>query len=138
MTGRPLRVVCGAVMRDGRVLAVQRGPGGAAAHRWELPGGKVEPGEDDAVALARELGEELDLHVVVEKELARAEHRYPTLHLLLVCLPCTLDPAGQEPVLHEHVAARWLGPDALDSVAWAAADVPLLDAVRHRLEQPTG
>lgn len=38
-------VVGAAIVRDGRVLAARRTFPAEAAGRWELPGGKVEPGE---------------------------------------------------------------------------------------------
>ncbi|MBE1534337.1 NUDIX hydrolase [Actinomadura algeriensis] len=48
--------------RDGRLLLVRRGrPPGAG--RWSVPGGRVEPGEDDAAALVREMLEETGLRV---------------------------------------------------------------------------
>jgi 8-oxo-dGTP diphosphatase len=46
---------------DGRVLLAQRPPGKAWAGYWEFPGGKIEPGESPAQALARELHEELGI-----------------------------------------------------------------------------
>lgn len=130
---RPLPVVCGAILREGRLLAVQRGPGGAAAHKWELPGGKVEPGERPAAALARELEEELGLVVVVGEQSGVVQHRYPSLWLELRCLVCRLEPDDQRPVLREHVDHRWLDRSSLHSVDWAEADVPLLDGLRDRL-----
>src|ERR1700761_6761286 len=63
MTGR--RIPCvGAIVRDGagRLLLVQRGHDPEAG-RWSLPGGRVEPGETDAEALAREMREETGLIV---------------------------------------------------------------------------
>lgn len=129
----PLAVVCGAIVHDGRLLAVQRGPGGAAAHKWELPGGKVEPGEQPAAALARELDEELGLTVVVGEQTGVAQHRYPSLWLELRCLVCRLEPGDQRPVLREHVDHRWLDRSTLHSVDWAEADLPLLGAVAERL-----
>jgi len=46
--------VVGAVLvRDGAVLAAQRGPGMALAGHWEFPGGKIEPGESPQQALVR-------------------------------------------------------------------------------------
>lgn len=129
MAGGEIRVVCGALVREGRVLAVRRGPGGAAAFCWELPGGKVEPGEDDRVALARELGEELHLDVSVGAYLEENVHPYPGVQVRLVAYACRDREALVGPQLTEHTALRWLGRDELHSVEWALADVPLLDAV---------
>ncbi len=56
-------VVAGAVIRDGRVLLAQRTRPPELAGRWELPGGKAEPGESAEQALARELWEELGIEV---------------------------------------------------------------------------
>jgi 8-oxo-dGTP pyrophosphatase MutT (NUDIX family) len=74
---RRLRVVAGVIIAGGRVLAAQRPEHKDLAGAWELPGGKVEPGESDAAALARELREELDVDVAVGDLVAEAEHRYP-------------------------------------------------------------
>ncbi len=53
---------------DGRVLLIRRGraPGRGS---WTLPGGKLEPGETPAQAIAREVREETGLYVSVEAEL---------------------------------------------------------------------
>lgn len=126
-----IRVVAAAVVRDGRVLAARRAPGRARAGRWELPGGKVEPGETDPQALAREIEEELGLRVEVGEVLGEAEHAYPELTVLLVALACRI--TGGELVLRDHDAVRWLGPDELDQVEWAEGDVPLLPAVARLL-----
>ena len=60
------RVVVGAaIVRDGRVLACRRTSPVEAAGRWELPGGKVEPGETPEAALVREVREELGVGVAI-------------------------------------------------------------------------
>ena len=56
---RHLFVVAAIHAEGGRLLLAQRLPGKAHAGLWELPGGKVEPGETPEEALARELDEEL-------------------------------------------------------------------------------
>jgi 8-oxo-dGTP diphosphatase len=130
-----LRVVCGALIRDGCVLVTRRGPGGAAAGCWELPGGKVEVGESDEAALARELHEELRLDVRVGAWLAEGVHAYPTVRVRLVAYACTDRGLAQEPVLLEHIDHRWLSADALHEVAWAPADLPLLGALAALLSR---
>ncbi len=62
-------VVAAAIVRAGAVLAARRTRPAALAGRWELPGGRVEPGESDPAALRRECREELGAEVVVRHRL---------------------------------------------------------------------
>ena len=121
-----LRVVAALLERDGRLFAARRAPGRREGGLWELPGGKVEPGETDEAALARELGEELGIEVEVGARVAEASHGYPHGTVLLVGYRCRL--ARGEPTLHDHDACCWLLPAELGSVTWAPADLPLLRA----------
>jgi 8-oxo-dGTP diphosphatase len=93
----------------------------------------VESGESDEAALARELHEELRLDVLVGALLAEGVHAYPSLRVRLVAYACTDRGKAREPFLLEHTDHRWLSADTLRSVAWAPADLPLLDAVAARL-----
>lgn len=127
---RTLRVVAAAILHEGRVLAAKRGPTQTRPNLWELPGGKVEPGEDDRGALVRELDEELAMRIVPVRRLGRAVHDYGDVVIELVAWVCTWDGGGPE--LREHAELRWLGHDVLDSVDWAEADISLVRAL------PTG
>ena len=71
-----VRVVAAVIEREGKILICQRKPGGRHALKWEFPGGKVEPGEEDRTALARELREELGIEAVVGEALAAYDFRY--------------------------------------------------------------
>jgi 8-oxo-dGTP diphosphatase len=104
------------------------------AGAWEFPGGKVEPGETDAQALARELAEELALEAEVHEKLAEHLERGPERDLLLVLYRVSC--AAGEPQLGQHAALRWLSASELPSLNWAAADRPLLPAVAARLGAP--
>ena len=121
-----VRVVAALLERDGRLFAARRAAGRREAGLWELPGGKVEPGEDDRTALARELREELNIEVSVEELVTESSHTYPHSTINLVGYRCRL--VRGEPVLRDHDASVWLEAGAVSTVAWAPADLPLLEA----------
>ena len=81
MAETPLRVVAAALTIGGRggprVLLAKRAAGAHQGGRWEFPGGKVEPGESAAAALARELREELGVELLRARPLIRFPYRYP-------------------------------------------------------------
>ncbi|HET9766040.1 MAG TPA: (deoxy)nucleoside triphosphate pyrophosphohydrolase [Thermoanaerobaculia bacterium] len=128
---REVHVVGAAIVRDGRCLAAQRGPAMRLPGKWEFPGGKVEPGEDPRVALAREVREELGLDVAVGELLGTGRDAGNDLVVRLDVYLATI--AGGELQLLEHGAVRWLAGAELDSLDWADADLPLLAALRERL-----
>lgn len=127
-----IRVVAGAIISHGRVLAAMRPQHAARGGVWEFPGGKVEAGESDAHALARELSEELETLTYVSDRLGEVVHGYDDVTIDLVLYRCRIRAGGPRAVEHEDL--RWLAPDELDGIAWADADAKLVGAVRACLE----
>lgn len=123
---KTINVVAAVIMKDGKVLATQRGYG-EFKDGWEFPGGKVEAGESPEDALRREIREELEVEVNVGDLIDTIEYDYPAFHLSMKCYACTI--AGGSPHLLEHEAARWLSADQLDSVAWLPADITLIPKI---------
>jgi 8-oxo-dGTP diphosphatase len=123
-------VVGGAVVRDGRLLAVRRTRPIELRGRWELPGGKVDAGETRDAALARELHEELGIRVRVDEWLPTTVPIGEGPLRLAVALVTVTD---GEPSPVEHDAMRWLAPDELDDVDWLDPDRPFLDPLRARM-----
>ncbi len=130
-----VQVVGAAIVRDDRVLVAQRGTGPFAG-RWEFPGGKVEPEEDDLAALVRECAEEMGVvvapqeflgEVVLDGVVAGGTPGASTLRVWSARL------VEGEPVAHEHRDLRWVRAADLDALDWIAADRPLLPAVRELL-----
>lgn len=122
---RRVRVVAGLFARGSTVLVQQRPPGKARGLLWEFPGGKVEAGEADEAALARECREELGVDPAVGPTLWQAVHEYEDLIVELVLLRADLPP-GLEPRAHEAHALAWAERSELSRLPFCEADVPLL------------
>ncbi len=71
-----ITVTAGLLTEGDRVLVCQRPATARFPLKWELPGGKVEPGESPEACLRRELREELAIQAEVGQEVYRTEHRY--------------------------------------------------------------
>jgi 8-oxo-dGTP diphosphatase len=126
--GRTVRVVAALLPHpeDGsRFLVQQRLPGGSRALLWEFPGGKVEPGETDEAALARECREELDVALEVGRRLWEGQHTYPDLTVELV-LYATRLVSGEPRPLGAH-ALKFLTPAEMGTLPFCEADIPLLE-----------
>ncbi len=121
-----IEVVAAIIRKGGKVFATQRGYG-AWKDWWEFPGGKMEQGETPEAALVREIREELDAEINVEKFLHTVEWDYPEFHLTMHCYICSLKSEALH--LNEHEAARWLGADDIHSVRWLPADEGLLPLI---------
>lgn len=112
-------VVATAVLRDGELLVAQRTRPPALAGRWELPGGRVEPGESEPDAVVRECREELAAQVRVTGRLGTD---LPIDAGVLRVHTAELGPEAPEPRPLEHSALRWVGPDEVAEVDWVDAD----------------
>jgi 8-oxo-dGTP diphosphatase len=123
-------VVGAAIVRDRALLAARRTTPPAVAGRWELPGGKVEVGEDPADALVREIVEELGCRVAVDSWLA-GEEPIGSSHVLRAAVCRLVD--GEPRAGSDHDEVRWLSPDELDGVDWLEPDRPFLPALRALL-----
>jgi len=125
-------VVCAVIEREGLVLVAQRPPHKLLPLKWEFPGGKVEPGEEPAAAIVREIREELGCEIRVTRALPPFIHDYKTVVIEMIPFVCALAPGTSEPHPHEHVAVAWVPPAELHSYDLAAADWPVVAALVKR------
>ncbi|MDT7727969.1 MAG: 8-oxo-dGTP diphosphatase [Actinomycetota bacterium] len=119
-------------MRGTTLLAQQRAWPADAAGKWELPGGRVEPGESEVDALRRECAEELDVEISVGERVG-PDVGLPGGKVLRIFAAGLAD---GEPRAVEHLELRWLTSDQLVSVPWLPADELLLPDLRALLASP--
>ena len=112
------------------IFATQRGYGDYK-DGWEIPGGKLEPGETPEECIVREIREELATEVRAERILGVVDYDYPTFHLTMHCILCTIV-FGKLQLL-EHEAAKWVNKETLRSVEWLPADQLILDKIEELL-----
>ena len=112
------------------IFATQRGYGDYK-DGWEIPGGKLEPGETPEECIVREIREELATEVRAERILGVVDYDYPSFHLTMHCILCTIV-SGKLQLL-EHEAAKWVNKKTLRSVDWLPADQLILDKIEELL-----
>jgi 8-oxo-dGTP pyrophosphatase MutT (NUDIX family) len=100
--------VVGVILREGKVLVIQRGPGVVYPGYWAAPSGRMEPGESQSETVVREVAEELGLEVepIAKVWECPTDDGLYTLHWWTVRL--LSNDLRLEP--NEVSAARWVTP----------------------------
>ncbi len=120
-------VTAGIIIKDEKVLVVQRKPNSRRGLRWEFPGGKVEKGEDPRQCLKRELNEELGIEVDVGMRFEIVYHQYKDIRILLLSYLCQM--VHGEPRTIDCHRFKWISEKELRDLPMTEADVPLRDAM---------
>jgi 8-oxo-dGTP diphosphatase len=119
-------VVGAAILDGGKLLAAQRREPPQLAGGWELPGGKVEPGETDEQALLRECREELGVGLRLGQRVG-GDWPMGGTATLRVWTAEVVD--GVPQALADHSEVRWLEPGHWYDVGWLTADLPVVEAL---------
>ncbi|HWE25723.1 MAG TPA: (deoxy)nucleoside triphosphate pyrophosphohydrolase [Myxococcales bacterium] len=115
-----VRVVAAMLEKEGKYLITQRRPTASLPLLWEFPGGRVEEGESDEAALARELKEEMGIDVEVRDRVIHVQHSYPHYDIDFCVYACKL--LGGEIQHHRVHDHRWVAPQDLSKYEFPAAD----------------
>lgn len=131
---KTIDVVAAILENDNKeILCALRSTQMALPNLWEFPGGKLNPGETEQAALARELKEELLCDVEVLDHFDRITHRYPTFTINLSTYRCRI--LTGIPTATEHAKLVWLKRENLFSLKWAPADIPTLERLVAEIDQ---
>jgi mutator protein MutT len=123
-----MQIVTAAVIRKhGAVLIAKRRPGGDLSGKWEFPGGKLEPGENERACLARELREELGIEVVVGGFVAGADFTHRGRPYRLQAYEARWTAGAMEK--REHEELRWVAPADFDRYDFADSDRAIVAAL---------
>lgn len=124
MSKNPIKVTCAIIFHQHKVLATRRSKSMNMPLKWEFPGGKLEPGEDEAIGLIREIKEELGIEIKILKRLPENIHHYHQLTICLIPFVASYDSGQIKLTEHDHFL--WLDPLNLPELDWAEADWPLV------------
>jgi 8-oxo-dGTP diphosphatase len=121
------QVTAALISIDERVLIAQRGRGKRFACQWEFPGGKVRPGESPEECLRREIKEELNLEIRVDRHCCTVRHRYPDFDIELITFWCSI--MAGELRLAEHEQVRWITLAEASQYDFVEADIKVINAL---------
>ncbi len=114
--------------REGRILIARRKPEISLGGCWEFPGGRIEPGETAAACAAREMKEEMDVHIETGDILAETVHDYGTKTVHLVAVRAILLAGRMR--LHDHDDIRWVTVSEMGDYLFAPADEAIVEALQ--------
>ncbi len=123
--------VAAAIIKNehGQILIARRLKGKAQEGLWELPGGKLEPGESPEACLVRELEEEMNIRIEPYERFGANEHDYGTVQIRLIAYKARYIQGDIRLVDHDDY--RWVEKAELDRFEWAPADVPFIEKLNQ-------
>jgi len=125
---KTVRVVGAVIFNDHEeILCALRSPEMSLPNLWEFPGGKIEEGENPEEALVREIKEELGCTINVFEKIEEVHHEYPNIIVNLLTYKAKI--IAGEPKAKEHAELKWVPIQELQTLEWAPADVPTIDAL---------
>lgn len=117
-------VCCAIILKESKILAVQRGPGSNHPWLWEFPGGKIHPDESAENCIIREIEEELKVRIEVLYSLSSVDFDYGSKQIRLFPFVCRI--LSGEIFLTEHMAKYWFNFDEWQTIDWSGADRKLI------------
>ena len=128
--GKMIFVACAIIIREGKILATQRGVKMSMPGKWEFPGGKIEANETPEECIVREISEELG--IIIEPVARLNDVFYDYGHLQITLVPFISNLISGQIQLSEHQQFMWVGPNELHNLEWAEADLGVVNELKMR------
>ena len=126
----PLLVVAGLVEKNGKYLIAKRKNGEELViGKWEFPGGKVKEGEEEMAAIEREIKEEFDLNIKVDKNVCNIIYEYPTRVINLRLWHANVEDNEFSMDESDHLAYRWATLEEIGNFELCPADRELYSKI---------
>lgn len=120
-----IKVVAALIEKENKYLIAKRSSGDLSLiGKWEFPGGKVEPNEDEFQAIEREIYEEFELNIKAKNFITKNIHKYSSETIGLRLIQC--DYISGNIHLHDHSEYAWISKQELLTYDFAPADIPLI------------
>jgi len=131
---KKVEVVAAIIKFNDKILCVKRGNSkfDYLSNKYEFPGGKIELGESNEVALKREIIEELDMEIDIKEKYLTVNHFYNDFEILMHSYICFCKNTKFK--LNEHIDFKWLNINELNSLIWADADLPIVEKLLKSLK----
>ena len=127
-----IKVVAALIEKDNKVLIAKRSSGDANVFgKWEFPGGKVEPNEDELTAIEREIREEFELEVKAVRFITNNVCQYPNKIVDLRLYECKY--VSGDFKLHDHSEKKYVNKEEIINYELCPADIPLAEYVKETM-----
>ena len=125
------------VYKDGKILVAHRIPKGDMGNRWDFPGGKVDAGETDQMAIVREMGEEFGVKAVPGEKITSCSFFHKEKKCFLNAYLVQLEHDGLEKpyILTEHTEYKWVFPKEIENLNFVDSDLKIYPDVLKFLEK---
>ena len=119
-----IRVVCGIIYKNDKILLTRRKKGKILEGFWEFPGGTIEKSETEIEALQREIKEELGIKIFNIEYFNENYHQYENLSICLKAYKCITDEEPKK--LTDHDMFKWCNAEEAGHFKFSPADIPIL------------
>jgi 8-oxo-dGTP diphosphatase len=120
-----INVTCAIIVIKNKILVTQRSEKMKLPLKWEFPGGKLEENETEIDCIKREIKEEINIEIEVQRKLSNSIYDYGTFKINLI--PFLANYISGEIILSEHNDYKLLDKSELLNLDWAEADLPIVE-----------